>query len=142
MFRLWFKVQFKSFWRSELNRFSSKLWSKFLNWLLNQFLFSESWSNQLNRFSSKLWSKSSLKSLIKNKFKILKMFSSKYLRRLSWISSYFQFWSRSWIEFSSQLWSKVWFKGSLKSIVQSFWKRLQFSTLIKSSIVYFCSQFL
>ena len=91
-----------------------KVLIKILNWLLNQFC-----------------SKGFLKSLIKNKFKILKRFQFSTLikvqfksfwkgslKRLTWINSCSQFWSRSWIELLSKLLLK--------------WLELvQFSVLIK-----------
>ena len=113
--------------------FSSQFWSKFLNWLLNRF-----------------WSKGSLKSLNKNKFKILKS-SVLSSDQKSWIGSYSdcdpKFW-KDWVElilvqsfektelnrfsFSTlikRFLFKMWFKGSLKS----FWKDWVESILIQTS---------
>ena len=88
LFSVLWKVQFQIFEKTELNRFSSKLWSKSwidsdLTLVLNSDQSLESVS-VLNCFQNLLkWLESILiqivvKSQVKNKFKILKKFSSQF----------------------------------------------------------------
>ena len=164
----WFssKLLFQIFEKTELNRFWSKVWFKvLLKWLelvLIKSLIKSLIKNKfkiLKRFKFSVQFKvlrrllfsvliKSLEFVVESIYVqiVVQRFFKKFLKRLSWIDSYPQLWSKDSIVYFLfsvlvQSFAQMTWIDSHPNCDSKFLKRLLFSILIKSSIVYVCSQF-
>ena len=117
------------FKKTDLNQLLFSVLIKILNWIVVQTSAQMTWIG----FSSQFWSKGSLKSLIKNKFKILKRFQFSTLIKIA-VLNIWEDWVESiliqivvkalnWFQFSvliKRFFKKVVFKDSFKKSDQSF----------------------